>query len=45
MTAACRPRLSAWDEARIEGEVLATGLNPKQFAGLEELARDEWPAR
>jgi hypothetical protein len=34
-----------WDEARIEGEVLATGLNPKQFAGLEELARDEWPAR
>jgi hypothetical protein len=33
------------DGARIEGEVLVTGLGPKEFEELEELARDEWPAR
>ena len=34
-----------WDGARIEGEVLVTGLGPKELERLEELARDEWPAR
>ena len=34
-----------WNGTRIEGEVLVTGLGPKEFDRLEELARDEWPAR
>lgn len=34
-----------WDQARIEGEELAVGMSAAQFQGLEELPRDQWPAR
>jgi len=34
-----------WRDARVDGEVVITALTEQQFGKLEELARDEWPAR
>jgi hypothetical protein len=34
-----------WRDARIEGETLETPLTTAQFAALDELQRDQWPAR
>ncbi|MFL6725235.1 MAG: PRC-barrel domain containing protein [Sphingomicrobium sp.] len=34
-----------WSKARVEGEKLVAGLRQSDFERLEELARDQWPAR
>jgi membrane protein implicated in regulation of membrane protease activity len=34
-----------WDETHVEGEKVVTSLRADQFAQLEELSRDQWPAR
>ena len=34
-----------WSSARVEEEKLVAGLSKGEFASLEELARDQWPAR
>lgn len=34
-----------WTQMTVTGEQLGTGLSPAQFARLEELQRDQWPAR
>lgn len=34
-----------WGKAQVEGEVLRARLTAQQFADLEELPRDQWPAR
>jgi hypothetical protein len=34
-----------WRRATVEGETVIASLDPDQFARLEELPRDQWPAR
>lgn len=34
-----------WSHARVEDEKLLVNLGPQQFKTLEQLPRDEWPAR
>jgi hypothetical protein len=34
-----------WKQAFVEGEVVIARLAPGQFSGLEELTKDQWPAR
>jgi membrane protein implicated in regulation of membrane protease activity len=34
-----------WGKARVEGETLVAPISPKEFDRLEELPRDQWPAR
>ena len=34
-----------WSKAQVEGERAVTSLDRKDFEALEELARDQWPAR
>lgn len=34
-----------WSAAKAEAEQLVTNLSPDEFNSLEELQRDEWPAR
>jgi hypothetical protein len=34
-----------WSKARVEGEKLMTTISAKEFEGLQELPRDQWPAR
>ena len=34
-----------WGAASVAGEQLVTKLREKEFGGLDELSRDEWPAR
>ncbi|SRR6476661_172916 len=38
-------RRVSWDLAKVDGEVLVTSLEANQFKALEELTRDQWPAR
>ena len=38
-------RRMPWAKARVEGETVLTVIGPDEFAKLDELARDEWPAR
>ena len=34
-----------WSSAQVDGEKLVARLNRSEFERLEELARDQWPAR
>lgn len=34
-----------WSEAHVEGESVLCRLDKREFSRLEELAKDEWPAR
>lgn len=34
-----------WRGGAVEGDRLTTGMSAEQFRSLEELARDQWPAR
>ena len=34
-----------WDKAKAEGETMVTAVTPRQFDELDELPRDQWPAR
>ncbi|MES2138043.1 MAG: PRC-barrel domain containing protein [Pseudomonadota bacterium] len=34
-----------WSDVRVEGERVVTGLSADRFASLDEIARDQWPAR
>lgn len=34
-----------WDDARMDGDQLVTGLDPKRFSELETVSRDQWPGR
>ena len=34
-----------WQNARVEGETLLTDIRPDAIAKLDEVERDEWPAR
>lgn len=34
-----------WSAAHVDGETVVSHFDTEQFAGLEELQRDEWPAR
>lgn len=34
-----------WSRAHVEGGTVAAALDARQFAALEELSRDQWPAR
>ena len=34
-----------WQKARVEGEKVVTDIRPDEIAKLEEVERDEWPAR
>ena len=34
-----------WDKAKVVGERVVTALGPQQFDQLEQLSRDQWPAR
>ena len=38
-------RRLAWSDALIEGERVKSRITAREFAGLEELPKDEWPAR
>ena len=38
-------RRLSWADACVEGEVVKSHLSPRQVARLEELPKDEWPAR
>ena len=34
-----------WEQARVDGEVVHTDMSPVAFEQLQELSRDQWPAR
>lgn len=34
-----------WSDARVEDETLVVSFGPERFSALEQLPRDEWPAR
>lgn len=34
-----------WSQAGVEGERVVTGLSADEFASLDEIPRDQWPAR
>jgi len=34
-----------WSDVHVEGDSVLSRLNEKQFSRLEQLAKDEWPAR
>ena len=34
-----------WEDGQVEGEILLTGMTADRFNALEELPRDQWPAR
>jgi hypothetical protein len=34
-----------WNSAHVEGEAVVANFSPEQFARLEELSREQWPAR
>ncbi len=34
-----------WSSAQVDGETIVAGLGAAEFAALEELPRDQWPAR
>jgi len=38
-------RRMPWLCAKVEGEKVVAGLRPSQFESLDQLARDQWPAR
>jgi membrane protein implicated in regulation of membrane protease activity len=38
-------RRLAWSSAHVEGEAVIANISPDQFARLEELSREQWPAR
>jgi len=40
-----RLRRLPWSDARVDGEILVSKLAAERFSGLEELSKDEWPAR
>ncbi len=40
-----RLRRLEWSNAQVDGEKVVTPLAVREFEGLEELPRDEWPAR
>lgn len=40
-----RLRRLPWSEARIESDTLVAALDQGRFSALEQIAKDEWPAR
>jgi len=34
-----------WDDLRVEDEMLVANFDRKRFSGLDELQKDQWPAR
>jgi hypothetical protein len=40
-----RLRKLPWSEAHFEGDAVLTHLSSSRFENLEELEKDEWPAR